>query len=165
MNLQSLAGTPGARTSYAAYALAEKVPFGIGKQAFSFALRFAAPYFISIPATVVSAEPGRAEVKMHDRPWVRNHLGTVHAIALCNLAELVMGLAAEATVPTSHRWIPKEMDVKYQAKARGTLLGTATLDLPDPPPDGAELPVSIAVTDEHGTEVFAAEIRLWVTAA
>jgi Domain of unknown function (DUF4442) len=38
---------------------------------------------------------------------VYNHLHTVHAIASCNAAEVAMGMLMEATVPRSHRWIPK----------------------------------------------------------
>ena len=129
-------------------------------------MRLAAPYFVTIPATVQAAEPGRAEARMRDLPWVRNHLGTVHAIALCNLAELTMGLAAEATVPTTHRWIPKGMTVDYKAKARGTMHATATLTLPDPLPTGdagAEVPALVSVKNDGGAEVFTAEIRIWVT--
>jgi acyl-coenzyme A thioesterase PaaI-like protein len=129
-------------------------------------MRLAAPYFVTIPATVQAAEPGRAEARMRDLPWVRNHLGTVHAIALCNLAELTMGLAAEATVPTTHRWIPKGMTVDYKAKGRGSMHATATLTLPDPLPagdEGAEVPALVSVTNDEGAEVFTAEIRIWVT--
>jgi hypothetical protein len=45
--------------------------------------------------------------------FVYNHLHTVHAIASCNAAEIAMGMLMEATVPTSHRWIPKAMNVQY----------------------------------------------------
>lgn len=165
--LPDLPREPGERGTLAAYRLAERVPFGLGRTAFSAGMRLAAPYFLSIPATVVAAEPGRAEVRMRDLPWVRNHLGTVHAIALCNLAEMTMGLAAEATVPDSHRWIPKGMTVDYKAKARGTMHAVATLELPEPLPasgTGSEVPVRIPVTDADGAEVFDAEIRVWVTA-
>lgn len=161
---------PGERTTLAAYRAAERVPLGLGRAAFSGAMRLAAPYFLSIPATVLAAQPGRAEVKMRDLPWVRNHLGTVHAIALCNLAEMTMGLTAEATVPTSHRWIPKGMSVEYKAKARGTMHAVATLALPEPLPaagagEGTEVPVTVRVTDDGGSEVFSAEIRIWITAS
>jgi Domain of unknown function (DUF4442) len=49
------------------------------------------------------------------RTWfyVYNHLHTVHAIASCNSAEVAMGMLMEATVPRSHRWIPKAMTVQY----------------------------------------------------
>ena len=131
-------------------------------------MRLAAPYFVTIPATIESAGPGRAEVRMRHFPWVRNHLGTVHAIALCNLAEMTMGLAAEATVPSSHRWIPKGMTVEYKAKGRGTMHASATLALPDPLPaagDGEQVPVAVSVADDGGSEVFTAEIRIWITEA
>lgn len=160
------AAEPGARRTLTAYRLAERVPFGLGRLAFSGAMRLAAPYFLTIPATVEAAGPGRAEARMRELPWVRNHLGTVHAIALCNLAELTMGLAAEATVPASHRWIPKGMTVDYKAKARGTMHAAATLTLPAPLPSaggGAEVPVLVSVTNDDREEVFTAEIRIWIT--
>jgi hypothetical protein len=47
------------------------------------------------------------------RFFVYNHLHTVHAIASCNAAEIAMGMLMKATVPTSHRWIPKAMNVQY----------------------------------------------------
>ena len=40
-------------------------------------------------------EPGRCEVHIRDRRRVHNHIGTVHAIALCNLAELCAGMMTE----------------------------------------------------------------------
>lgn len=52
-------------------------------------------------------EAGRCEGHINDRRAVHNHLGTVHAIALCNLAELVMGLLVDAATPADMRWIPR----------------------------------------------------------
>ena len=54
-------------------------------------------------------EPGLAEVTVPKWFFVHNHLHTVHAIASCNAAEMAMGMLMEATVPTTHRWIPKAM--------------------------------------------------------
>lgn len=158
-------GAGQANRTYSLYKRFERLPLGVGRALFSRTVQIAAPYFLSIPATIESVEPGEARAKMRHLPWVRNHIGSVHAIALCNLAELTMGLAAEATVPASHRWIPKAMSVSYKAKARGTMHATASLALPDPPPDGEEVVVQIPVTDDGGTEVFRAEITLWITAA
>lgn len=140
---------------------AERLP--LGRRLFSQAFRWAAPYFRTIPVKVVSAEPGRTVAQMQDRWRVHNHLGTVHAIALCNLAEFTMGVTAETTVPTTHRWIPKSMQVEYKAKARGLMTATATLQLPEPMPDKQEFPVEVAVNDPAGTEVFHARINLWIT--
>jgi acyl-coenzyme A thioesterase PaaI-like protein len=142
------------------YDRASRIPGG--SALFSQVVRFAAPYFRTIPATVESIEPGRAVVRMRHLPWVRNHLGTVHAIALCNLAELAMGMAAEATVPATHRWIPRSMEVAYLAKARGTMTGTATLELPDLS-EPVEVPAEVVVTDPDGQVVFTATIRIWIT--
>ncbi|MDQ8044149.1 MAG: hotdog fold domain-containing protein [Solirubrobacteraceae bacterium] len=126
--------------------------------------RLAAPYFLTIPARLDHLEPGRAVASMPAVPWTRNHLGTVHAIAQCNLAEYAMGALAEATIPDdTHRWIPRGMTVDYLAKAKGTLRAEATLTLP-PLTDQQELGVAIDVTDGAGTVVSRAEIRFWVTA-
>lgn len=138
----------------------EKLPFGhhIASQA----LRFAAPYFRTIPATIEHVEPGTARSRMRHWPWVRNHLGTVHAISLCNLAELTMGAVIEATLPPSHRWVPKGMSVSYVALAKGTMHGVATVELPADL-DRVDVPVHVEVTDDDGTVVFTAQIDLWVT--
>lgn len=145
-----------------AYEALQKLP--LGKRVFSLAYQAAAPYFLTIPAHVTDVAPGIAHAAMAQTIWVRNHLGGVHAIALCNLAEYTMGAVAEATVPGTHRWVPKGMTVEYKAKARGTMHAEAKLALPQPLGDRLELPVQIAVTDKAGTEVFTAEIRIWVTA-
>lgn len=144
------------------YRTLEKVP--LGREVFSQVVRLAAPYFRTIPAWIDSAEPGLVVAQMRHAPWVRNHLGGVHAIALCNLAELAMGVVAETTVPPSHRWIPKRMTVEYQARASGRMRAEARLALPDPlPAEGVEVPVAVPVFDGDGTEVFRAEITIWIT--
>jgi acyl-coenzyme A thioesterase PaaI-like protein len=113
----------------------------------------------------VSLDAGLAVATMRAVPWTRNHLGTVHAIAQCNLAEFAMGAVAEATVPSAtHRWIPRGMSVEYLAKARGTLRAEATLTLPAALADQQELPVDITITDAAGKAVSRVEIRIWVTA-
>jgi acyl-coenzyme A thioesterase PaaI-like protein len=98
---------------------------------------------------------------------VHNHLHTVHAIASCNAAEMAMGMLMEATVPTSHRWIPKAMNVQYLAKATTSLRATARVDVPDfaAMTEGTDLVVPVSVTDRDGIEVVHAEITTWVTPA
>jgi acyl-coenzyme A thioesterase PaaI-like protein len=145
-----------------AYRTLERVP--LGRTIFSQGYRFAAPYFRTVPARVELVEPGRAVASMWHAPWVRNHLGGVHAIALCNLAELTMGAAAEASVPPTHRWIPQAMTVEYRAKAKGRMRCTATVELPAPLEERQQVDVAIAIADESGTEVLAGTIAIWVTA-
>jgi hypothetical protein len=89
----------------------------------------------------------------------------VHAIASCNAAEIAMGMLMEATVPTSHRWIPKAMNVQYLEKATTALRAQARLEPPafDSIADGTEIVVSVSVVDKSGTEVVHADITCWVT--
>src|SRR3954463_11170190 len=89
----------------------------LGKRLFSAAVVARAPYFGTILPTVETMVPGRCVVRAPNWWGVHNHIGTFHAIAACNLAEITMGMLAEATVPSSHRWIPKAMNVAYLAKA------------------------------------------------
>ena len=80
-----------------------------------------APYFASIAPRIEVLEPGRCEARIAHRRRVTNHLGTVHAIALCNLAELCAGLMTDVSIPADMRWIPKGMTVEYLKKAVGTM--------------------------------------------
>jgi len=102
-----------------------------GSRLFSVAAMARVPYFASILPHVVRMEPGFAEVKVPKWVFVHNHLHTVHAIASCNAAEIAMGMLMEATVPTTHRWIPKAMNVRYLEKATTSLRAQARLDPPD----------------------------------
>ena len=78
-----------------------------------------------------------------------------------------MGMLMEATVPTSHRWIPKSMNVAYRQKATTSLRAQARLDPPDftTLTDGTEIVVPVSVVDKSGTEVVHADIATWVTPA
>src|SRR5688500_8199388 len=96
-----------------------------GHWLFSRAVCFKAPYFGSIRPTIRMLEPGRCEATIPHRRAVTNHLGTVHAIALCNLAELCAGVMTDASLPAGMRWIPKGMTVQYLKKAVGTMRGVA----------------------------------------
>jgi acyl-coenzyme A thioesterase PaaI-like protein len=74
-----------------------------GTRLFSVAAMARVPYSASVMPHVVRMEPGLAEVRIPKWFMVYNHLGTVHAIASCNAAEVAMGMLMEATVPRSHR--------------------------------------------------------------
>ena len=99
-----------------------------GSRLFSVAAMARVPYFASVMPHVRRMEPGLAEVDVPKWFFVHNHLHTVHAIASCNAAELAMGMLMEATVPTSHRWIPKAMTVQYLQKATTSLRATARIE-------------------------------------
>ena len=77
-----------------------------------------------------------------------------------------MGMLMEATVPTSHRWIPKAMTVSTE-KATTSLRAQARVDPPDfsAITEGVELVIPVSVTDRAGTEVVHADITCWVMPA
>ena len=135
-----------------------------GHWLFARAVCWQAPYFASIAPRIDVLEPGRCEATIRHRRKVGNHLGTVHAIALCNLAELSGGLVTDATIPPSMRWIPRGMQVEYLKKAVGTMHAVATPDIPAVAADaGYDLPVSVVVSDPRGEPVFRARIAMWVS--
>ncbi len=123
-----------------------------------------APYFSSIAPRITALRVGHGEATMHHRRAVTNHIGSVHAIALCNLAELIGGLTTEVSLPASMRWIPKGMTVEYLKKAVGTMRATATpARAPVEADAGYALPVDVVIHDTAGDAVFRARIDMWIS--
>jgi len=138
--------------------------FPAGQWLFSRAVCFKAPYFGSIKPTIRLLEHSRCEATIPHRRAVHNHIGTVHAIALCNLAELCAGVLTDASLPADMRWIPKGMTVSYLKKASGTMRAVATPNIPiTSAAEGYDLPINVDVFDPAGQKVFNAEIRMWLT--
>ncbi len=134
-----------------------------GKWLFTRIVCFKAPYFSSIRPTIIELRPGYGVVQIRKRRRVQNHIATVHAIAMCNMAELAAGTMMEVTVPSSHRWIPKGMAVEYLAKAETDLLAVAEI-VPIPQfAEAMELPVIVKVMDTADKIVLRASITMWVT--
>ena len=142
---------------------ASAVPY-VGARVFSIAFSQKAPYFATIRPRFTRIEPNRAELVIADRRGVHNHIGTVHAIALCNGLEAAMGALAEASIPRGKRWIPKGMEVAYTAKAIGDITCVAETDAGQWASDDPDLPVRVRGVREDGTVVVEGVIRLWVTA-
>ena len=135
-----------------------------GKWLFSNLVCLKAPYFASIRPCIETLEPGRGIATLQHRRAVTNHIGTVHAIALCNLAEFVGGLACDVSIPASMRWIPKGMTVAYLKKAVGTMRATAVpVFEPCEASEGYDLPFDVVVENPQGEAVFKATISMWIS--
>ncbi|MGB3769878.1 MAG: hotdog fold domain-containing protein [Rhodococcus sp. (in: high G+C Gram-positive bacteria)] len=149
------------------YAAWQKLPTPVRSMAFSVGMCLRVPFFANVTPLVRELEPGRCVVTGPKWFGVHNHLGTFHAIAACNLAEVAMGMLAEATVPPTHRWIPKGMTVSYLAPGRTSLTATAEVtELPDwdQVTTGRDMIVPVSLRDTGGTEVVHADITVWLTA-
>src|SRR3954453_1534508 len=135
----------------------------VGDRLFSLAFAQKAPYFWSIRPRFTVIEPNHAELVIPKRRAVQNHIGTVHAIALCNGLEAAMGALAEASIPSHKRWIPKGMEVAYTAKADSDVRCVAETDQEQWDGDDPDLPVRVKGVRKDGRVVVEGTIRLWVT--
>jgi len=138
----------------------KKLPFGLWL--FSRAICFKAPYFSSIRPTFTRLEPGKGEAFFKKRRSVQNHLGTVHAIAIANLCELVAGTTLEVTIPATHRWIPKSMKINYVAKANTDVQAKTEIRI-QTWPDAGSIQVPVSVHDKAGNTVVTADIEMYVS--
>lgn len=136
----------------------------VGKRLFSLGFAQKAPYFASIHPRFVEVRPNHAELVIPKRRGVQNHIGTVHAIALCNGLEAAMGALAEVTIPADKRWIPKGMEVTYTAKASSDITCIAETTQEQWDEADGDLPVTVYGVRDDGTRVIEGTIRLWVTA-
>ncbi len=133
-------------------------PLGLGPVVFGLVLRRMIPYTGTIRPRVRELRPGYACVEMSDRRRVRNHLQSIHAIALMNLAELTSGLAMTCSLPASARAIVTRLSIDYHKKARGPLTATCRCESPDASEE-REVDVESEIHDAAGDVVATATAR------
>ncbi len=136
--------------------------YPLGKTLFSLAVSNKAPYFKTIRPRFEELTAQRCVVRIKKRRAVHNHIGTVHAIAMCNLCEITGGTLSEAATPRSMRWIPRGMTVRYLKKAETDLTGTAEW------PGVVEgfkgdIIVPVKVRDTAGQTVMEADITMYLS--
>ena len=93
----------------------------LGRRVFNRMVGLTVPYAASIRPDILTIEPGLARVRLHDRRSVRNHLRSIHAVALINLAEMTANLAMMSVQPPDGRWIVTGLDTEFLKKARGPI--------------------------------------------
>ena len=98
---------------------------------------------------------------MRDRRKLRNHLKSIHAIALINLGEIATGLAALSSISANMRGIVIGIQSEYVKKARGRLTAIAEFHMPEPLEDNTACEVVAQITDQSG-EVVARVTANWL---
>ncbi len=120
-------------------------PLPGGRWLFGLAVKWMIPYTGSVSPRVEVLEPGYARISIRQRRRLQQHLGSIHAIALANVAEFASGAAMSTAMPSGYRGIVTKMQIEYFKKARGVVTAEARTALPD-----------LSVEGEHD---FVAEVR------
>ena len=127
------------------------------RRLFGILLRFINPYSGAVGARFETLEPGHARLVLKERRGVQNHLNSVHAIALANIAEMASGFAMLTGLPETVRGIPTKISIEYLKKARGVLTAEARVLVPDVTTD-TDYQVQSRVTNAAGEEVARATV-------
>ena len=157
------AAMPGTGKIFALWKKMQEMP--LGKRLFSQAVCFKAPYFRTVRPQIKELSPGLCRVTAPNRRGMHNHIGTYHAIASCNMAEVAAGVMTEATVPPTHRWIPAGMTVQYNAKAsKGPVTAVTRLEeIPEFGEEKFDLVVPVDVLDANDIAFVTAHITMYIS--
>ena len=129
-----------------------------GRWLFSRALGWGVPYTGTLGARVEELAPGHCVVSLRERRAVRNHLQSVHAMALANLGEMVTGLALMNSLPEQARGILTCFEMDYLKKARGKLVASCRCEVPEDNSE-REYVLSGEIHDATGDVVAVARAR------
>ena len=125
---------------------------------FSLLVGWMTPYSGTLGARVQELEPGWCRVTLRDRRRVRNHLASVHAMALANLAEMASGLAVLVGLAPGIQGIVTGFSITYQKKARGLLTAECRVSGLEVTAE-REYEAGVTVTDPQGDVVATATAR------
>lgn len=146
----ALAASPGARILLLWQRLS---PWPGGRWLFGFLLGRMVPYTGTISPRIVELRPGFARIELYDRWRVRNHINSIHAIALTNLGEATSGLAMLTGLPSNMRGIVVKIATDYFKKARGQLTAESHCEVPKAASEDFEYVIYADVHDAAGDVV------------
>lgn len=150
--------SPGARLLTAWKRLS---PWPGGRRLFSRVVGWQVPYTGSLGARIVELRPGYARLELRERRSLRNHLRSVHAVALMNLGEATSGLSMLAGLPSSLRGIVTELSAEYLKKARGSLVAECACE---PPATAGKCRVRAEIRDTAG-DMVAVVTATWLVSS
>jgi len=133
-------------------------PFG--KKLFSRGVGKLAAYSGTIKALVTDVEPGHCESFLKERRQNKNHLKSIHAVALINLGEMTSGLAVLSGMSSEIRGILTKMEMEYIKKAKGDLTAECNCEIPEVD-DKLEYTVKTVIKDLSG-DVVAVGTFYWL---
>lgn len=125
-------------------------PLPGGRRVFGWLLGLGIPYSGTIGARIRLLEPGHCILLLRDRRGVRNHLRSIHAVAITNAGELASGLAMTTGLPAGTRAIVTRLSTEYLKKARGTIVVECRVADPPRPAAPMEVQVEATLTDRAG---------------
>ena len=125
----------------------------MGSAVFSRAVGLRVPYAGTVRPKVLDLQPGHARILMADRRGVRNHLQSIHAVALVNLGEMAANMALMTLQPKNARWIVTGIEAEYLKKARGPIVALCHLDPELDWTRDASLSGEATLTDDSGDPV------------
>jgi len=130
-----------------------------GHWLFNGLIKWRIPYTASISSRIISFEPGHVRIELKDRRKIRNHLNSIHALALANLGEFSSGLSLLTSLSSNVRGIPINISTDYFKKARGLLIAESCVTPPQVTED-MEFKVRAEIKDQQG-DVVATTTVLW----
>ena len=134
-------------------------PLPGGRRLFSRLVSRAIPYTGSVRPLVLDWDAGRARVALTDRRRVRNHLRSIHAVALTNLGEFASGLALVGGLEPGTQSIVTRLETLFPHQARGRLVAEGSAPVA-PVAEECERLARAEIHDEDG-RLVAEVVATW----